>query len=173
MEPLLTLLAVTALLLLIGALGVRGLRRLPAALRGGLSAMFLLTGVSHFAGMRAEMIGMVPDTLPAPELIVTLTGIAELAGAIGLLIPRLSLIAAAALTLLLVVMFPANVSYALSGAPLPWYDQLLWRTLMQAVYIAAGAVVTLERYHAWRASRRSQRAAAVGHADGARSDAVS
>ncbi|HET6673621.1 MAG TPA: DoxX family protein [Agromyces sp.] len=154
MEPFITLAVVTCVLLLIGAFGVRGLRRFPTALRGGLAAMFVLTGVSHFVGMREEMIAMVPGIIPAPELIVTLTGIAELAGAIGLLIPRLSLLAAAGLTLLLVGMFPANVTLALSGDQLPWYDQLLWRTLLQLVFLAATSTVLIERYRTWRSARR-------------------
>lgn len=153
MEPLVTLVAVTALLLLVGALGVRALRHFPTALRGGLAAMFMLTGVSHFVGMREEMIAMVSDLVPLPELAVTLTGVAEIAGAIGLLVPRLAGLAAAALTLLLIGVFPANIALASSAATLPWHDQLLWRTLMQLVFIAATSVVAVERYGAWKKTR--------------------
>lgn len=162
MEPLITLVAVTALLLLIGVFGPRALRHFPTALRGGLSAMFVLTGVSHFIGMREEMIAMVPDILPAPGLIITLTGVAELAGAAGLLIPRLSLLSAAALSLLLIAMFPANVTLALSGAPLPWYDELPWRTLIQLVFITAASTVLLDRYRVWHSSGRAHDRDKVG-----------
>ncbi|TFD92128.1 DoxX family membrane protein [Cryobacterium lactosi] len=155
MEPLIVLLAVTFGLLLIGAFGVRALRRIPTALRGGLSAMFTLTGVSHFIGMREEMIAMVPDVVPSPEIAVTLTGVAELAGAIGLLIPRLALPAASGLALLLIGVFPANVALALSDQPLPWFDQLLWRALLQLIFLAATTTVVIDRYRAWRSSRRS------------------
>lgn len=150
MEPLITLVGVTVVVLLIGALDVSPLRRFPTALRGGLAAMFLLTGVSHFIGMREQMITMVPDFVPAPELAVALTGLAEVAGAIGLLVPRLAGLAAAGLTLLLIGVFPANIALALSGAPLPWHDQLLWRSLMQVVFLAATCVVTVDRYRAGR-----------------------
>lgn len=157
MEPLLTLLVITSGLLLLGAYRVRALRRIPSALRGGLAAMFLLTGISHFIGMREEMIAMVPDIIPAPELTITLTGIAELAGAIGLLIPRLTLHAATGLTLLLIGVFPANVALALSGDPLAWHDELPWRTFTQLVYLAATSTVMIDRYRAWRSSRTAHR----------------
>ncbi|HCS60761.1 MAG TPA: hypothetical protein DIW46_05080 [Microbacterium sp.] len=153
MEPLITLVIVTGALRLIGAFGVEALRRIPVALRGGLSAMFALTGVSHFVGMRDDLIAMVPQGMPAPEFLVTFTGIAELAGAIGLLVPRIALLAAGGLTLLLIAVFPANVALALSGAPLPWYDQLTWRTLTQLIFLAATSVVVIDRYRAWRNRR--------------------
>jgi uncharacterized membrane protein len=56
------------------------------ALRGGLAALFTTTGVAHFVGMRAELISMVPPELPEPGLLITITGVMELAGAAGLLL---------------------------------------------------------------------------------------
>src|SRR5690606_27541926 len=109
MEPLITLIAVTALLLAAGALGVRALRPWPVAVRGGLAAMFVLTGGAHFIGMREELIAMVPPALPAPGLLVTVTGVLELAGAAALLWRRTAPWSAAGLSVLLVAMFPANV----------------------------------------------------------------
>jgi uncharacterized membrane protein len=139
MEPLITLVAVTAVLLGAGALGVRALQPWPVALRGGLAAMFTLTGVVHFVWLRQELIAMVPPALPAPGLLVTITGVLELAGAVGLLLPRTAPWAAGGLAALLVVMFPANVHAALEGTGTP----LLSRTLMQLVFLAATlAVVT-------------------------------
>jgi uncharacterized membrane protein len=137
MEPLITLVAVTAVLLVAGALGVRALRPWPVALRGGLAAMFTLTGVVHFVWMRQELIAMVPPALPAPGLLVTVTGVLELAGAAGLLLPRTAPWAAGGLAALLVAMFPANVYAALEGIDTP----LLPRTLMQVVFLAATLAV--------------------------------
>jgi uncharacterized membrane protein len=154
MQPLIVLVGVTGLLLVIGRVGVRPPRRLPAALRGGLAAMFLLTGGAHFVGMRLELIAMVPDWVPAAELVVTLTGLAEIAGAIGLLWSRTVFAASTCLTLLLVVMFPANVHLALSGDPMPWWDELLPRTFLQLVFLAATATVAVD---AWRRLRRGPR----------------
>ena len=91
MAPLLVLVVVTLVLFVAGAAGVRRLRPWPVALRGGLAAMFVLTGVTHFVGLRQDLINMVPPALPAPGLLVTVTGVLELAGAAGLLWRRLAL----------------------------------------------------------------------------------
>lgn len=143
MEPLIALVAVTLLLLAAGALGVQRLRPWPVALRGGLSAMFVLTGVAHFVGMRDELVAMVPPALPEPELLVTVTGVLELAGAAGLWWARTRPWAAGGLAALLVVMFPANVYAALEGIGGQTADYLLPRTLMQIVFLAAAVTVLL------------------------------
>ena len=135
MEPITALTAVTVVLLFVGRWRGNSLRRLPVALRGGLAAMFLLTGMSHFVGMRAELIAMVPPARPAPEVLITLTGVAELAGAAGLLWRPTVVPASAGLSALLIGMFPANIYAAVSGVETAWYDQLVPRTVMQAVFL--------------------------------------
>jgi uncharacterized membrane protein len=161
MEPLITLVVVTLILLAIGALGVRRLRPWPVALRGGLAAMFTLTGVAHFVGMRDELIAMVPPFLPAPELLVTITGLLELAGAVGLLIPRTAAWAAGGLTLMLIAMFPANVYLALTGTDLEPMSELLPRTLLQVVFVAATITACVTSIRAQRAPARVALAAAI------------
>jgi uncharacterized membrane protein len=145
MAPLLVLLGVTSLILIAAAAvpGWSPRRDWPAAIRFGLAAMFTVTGVTHFAVLRDDLIAMVPPALPAPELLVTLTGVAELLGAAGLLWRRTAGWAAAGLALLLVAMFPANVYAAvadleLAGSPA---TPLLPRTLLQLVFLAATAAV--------------------------------
>jgi uncharacterized membrane protein len=82
-------------------------------LRIALAVMFLFTAVSHFhPRTRADLMRMVPPRLPRADRWVTLTGILECAGAIGLLVPRLAAAAGYGLALLLVAMFPANVHAA-------------------------------------------------------------
>ncbi|RXZ68002.1 DoxX family protein [Agromyces albus] len=152
MEPLIALLAVTGALLLIGAAGVRWLRPWTVPLRGGLAAMFVLTGVSHFVGMRGELIEMVPPWVPAPELVITVTGVLELLGAAGLLVRRTAPLAAGALALMLVAMFPANVYAALEGIASTTADYLLPRTLIQIVFLAALLAVVVSHVHAARVS---------------------
>ncbi|MEU8825138.1 hypothetical protein [Streptomyces sp. NPDC048636] len=141
MEPLITLVAVTGLLLLAGALGSVRLRQPTVALRGGLAAMFTLTGGAHFVGMREELVAMVPPALPAPGLLITVTGVAELACALGLLWSRTARVSAAVLSAMLVMMFPANV-YA-AGGDVPWWDELGPRTATQAVFLAATVTVLI------------------------------
>jgi len=139
MASLITLVLVTLILFAAGAAGVRRLRPWPVAVRGGLAAMFILTGVSHFVGMREDLINMVPPALPEPALLVTITGILELAGAAGLLSRRTAPWAAAGLSALLIGMFPANVYAAVEGLTLGGAPAmaLIPRTLMQVLFLAA------------------------------------
>jgi uncharacterized membrane protein len=140
MTPLIVLLTVFSTLLLAKALGLPALRRASWVhfVRWSMAAMFLLTASAHFGSRRADLVRMVPDIFPNPELLVTLTGVAELAGAVGLAIPRYAPYAARALLLLLIAMFPANVHAAreqlsIGGQPV---TPLLPRTLLQLFFIA-------------------------------------
>lgn len=145
MAPLLVLSISFALLLVLGRLGVQHLASWVTCLRYALAAMFLLTASAHWGSRRAELVAMVPPALPSPELLVTATGVLEIAGAAALLVPRLAPWAAAGLTILLVAMFPANVHAAragltLGGSPV---TPLVPRTLMQIVFIAATVAVAI------------------------------
>jgi len=142
MEPLITLITVTLVLLAAGAAGVRRLRPWAVPLRGGLAAMFTLTGLAHFVGLRSDLVEMVPPVLPAPGLLVTVTGLLELAGAAGLLWRRTAGPSAAMLTALLVVMFPANVHAELEHLAVAG-EGLLLRTVLQVVFVAATTAVVI------------------------------
>lgn len=137
MAPLLILMVVTVVVRLTGAGG----RSWAHALRFGLAAMFTATGVAHFVGMRDELIAMVPPSLPEPALLVSVTGVLELLGAAGLVWRRTSRAAAIALGLMMIAMFPANVYAATHGLATEWVDQLVPRTLLQVVFLAAVAVM--------------------------------
>lgn len=150
MAPLVILVVVALVVLGLGAAGVRRLKPWPVAVRSGVAAMFVATGIAHFVGLRAELVAMVPPSLPAPELLVTVTGVLELAGAAGVLWARTAPWAAGGLTLMLVVMFPANVHKAVTGAGLPWDDQLVPRTAMQVVFLAATLSVVVHHVRARR-----------------------
>jgi uncharacterized membrane protein len=106
--------------------------------RAALATMFVFTAVSHFAPMRKDLIAMVPAWLPRPDLLVLLTGVAELAGAVALLIPAVRFWAASALILLLLLMLPANVSAARRGVLLRGRPATpLWiRVPMQLLFVA-------------------------------------
>lgn len=160
MSVLLILVLVTLGLLAAGAMGVRWLRPWPVAVRGGLAAMFTATGVAHFVGMRDTLVDMVPPALPAPELLVTVTGVLELAGVVGLLWHRTAPWAAGGLGLLLVGMFPANVYAAQSGQLTAWDDQLWPRTAQQVIFLAATLAVVLHHTRARRQRRETRRTVA-------------
>jgi uncharacterized membrane protein len=139
MAPLIVLTVVFGIGLALRAAHVKHLRDWRTALRYALATMFTLTAWAHFGSRRAELVRMVPPFFPNPEFLVTFTGVAEILGAIGLLVPRFAPAAAVGLTLLLLAVFPANVYAALNGLTLaggPVTD-LLPRALMQVVFLAA------------------------------------
>ena len=87
-----------------------------AALSRGLAAaLFLTTGALHFA-RPAAFTAIVPPALPAPALLVALSGAAELAGAAGLLVAPVRRAAVYGLIALLIAVFPANVYMAAEHA---------------------------------------------------------
>jgi uncharacterized membrane protein len=130
---------------LVGWLGVNYVDSWPKAAAVGLAAMFVMTGVAHFVNpLRRDMIAIVPPRLPAPGLLVTVTGVLELVGAAGLLYPPTRVAAAGCLFVLMVVMFPANV-YAsrMPDPPKSMTSRLDVRTAEQIVYLGAARVVGL------------------------------
>ncbi len=139
MIPFLVLLTSTLVLRAMGYAGVAVLDNWIICLRGGLAAMFLLTASAHWGKRRPDLIRMVPAAFPRPDVIITITGLLELLGAAGLLLPATAAPAAACLAVLLVAMFPANVraarhSLTIGGKPA---TGLPLRTLLQVVFIAA------------------------------------
>ncbi len=144
MAPLIVLVVVA---LLARLAGWRGLGRgyfatWSGALRAGVAALFALTGSAHFIGLREELMRMVPPAMGDPGFWVTFTGIAEFAGAVGILIPAMRRLAAVGLLLLLLAVFPANVYAATHNIPFDGEPatRLLPRIVEQMVYMAAVVV---------------------------------
>ncbi|MGU3409019.1 hypothetical protein ACLBWP_02835 [Microbacterium sp. M1A1_1b] len=117
----------------------------PAAVAVGLAAMFLLTASAHFVQPRRDgLVAIVPRALPNAAALVTVSGLAEVVGAIGLLLPATRSVAAVALAVLLVVVFPANVRAA--GArrhPASPTTPLPLRTVLQVVFTGACLLVAI------------------------------
>ena len=141
MAPLIALVVVTLLARLAGwrQLGRGYFATMSGSLRAGVAAMFLLTGVAHFVGLREDLMRMVPPAFGAPALWVTITGVAELAGALGILLPSTRRLAAAGLALLLIAVFPANVYAALQQIPFGGEPAtpLVQRAAEQLLFLAA------------------------------------
>jgi uncharacterized membrane protein len=137
MAPLIVLIGSTLLALLAGQVGVRALRDWAAATRVGLAVMFCFTAAAHFNAMRPDMVRMIPPSVPAPELMVTFTGICEILGAIGLLVPRTRRLAAWALIVYLLAVLPANVHAAMTGGTIGGepVTPLVPRIALQALFI--------------------------------------
>jgi uncharacterized membrane protein len=140
MEPLIALVVGVVSARLVGLAGLDALDGWDPALRVGVALMFLLTTYAHFGPpLRAQLVEMVPPSLPRRATLVTVTGVLELAGAVGVLIPATAPWAAAGLVLLMVAMFPANVSAA--RRELGRGHALGPRTALQVVFIAATAAI--------------------------------
>ena|ERR1700677_4271711 len=120
---------------------------LRTGLRFLLAALFLFAGTVHLASPTL-FLPIMPPWIPFPMACIIVSGIAELAGGFGLLVPSRSIRTAAGwgLILLLVAVFPANVYMAAAhiqvhGIPHePW--QAWARLPLQPLLIAAVAWVS-------------------------------
>ena len=114
---------VILLAILLGTYFLLGLTRISRSSRGraSLALLFLFTGMGHFAQTEA-MAAMLPSWVPNRVAIVYVTGLLEIAGAIGLLVPRVSRLAAVCLLAFLICVFPANVYAAAQRVDMGGHD---------------------------------------------------
>lgn len=103
-----------------------------------LALIFGMAGLSHFV-VPNVFERIVPNWVPNAKAVVFGSGIAEIAGAIGLLLPTTRVYAAWGLIALLVAVFPANVQMlqlARADGANAWYVAALWARLpLQVVLI--------------------------------------
>jgi uncharacterized membrane protein len=119
-------------------MGGRGSRTL-------LGAFFVAAGTNHFV-MRRAYEAIVPPPLRArATAIVQISGIAELAGGLGVLLPSTRRLAGASLVALLAAIFPANV-YML-------VDHERFRRFPRWALLARLPLQPLMMRWAWRATR--------------------
>lgn len=139
MAPFILLIVSFLIFRLIGFLGLSCFDDWETSLRMAVALMFIFTATAHWGKRRPDLIKMVPPALPNPEFIVTITGILEIVGAIGLLIPITSSIASIGLVFLLIVMFPANIRAARKGATIGGRPStpLIPRTILQIIFLIA------------------------------------
>ncbi len=79
-----------------------------------LATFFVAAGVNHFLNPQTYL-AMMPAYVPLPGAMILISGVAEVAGGLGIVIPRLRRYAAWGLIALLVAIFPANLNVALNG----------------------------------------------------------
>jgi uncharacterized membrane protein len=133
---------------------------LRSGMRWLMAAFYLAAGLLHL-GSPDAFLPIVPAWVPAPREIILLTGVAEIAGAIGLLIPWLRKAAGIGLALYALGVFPANIKHAVEGITLAGLPSSWWyhapRLAMQPVLIwwalYAGGVV----HWPWRSARSRNR----------------
>ena len=109
-----------------------------AIVRSLLSTIYLAAGLLHLA-VPGPFLSITPSWVPFPEQVVALTGLAELAGAFGLLVPRFRRAAGIGLALYALCVFPANIQHALDSLGRPEALSGLWhhvpRLLLQPVIV--------------------------------------
>jgi len=122
----------------IGAMGVHAFASWQHSALYALAVMFVFTARAHFNKMKHDLARMIPPYFPRPLLIVYITGVLELLGAAGLVLPQFRRLAGICLIALLIGMFIANVNAAHKGVTLRGKPPTpLWlRTPMQVLFIA-------------------------------------
>jgi uncharacterized membrane protein len=94
-----------------------------------MALFFIVAGLNHFLNP-APYLTMMPPALPYPDMLNRISGVAEILGGLGILLPPTRILAAWGLIALLVAVFPANLHVALHG----WKGEnipawLLWARL--------------------------------------------
>ncbi|WP_294133014.1 DoxX family protein [Sphingobium sp.] len=89
-----------------------------------LALAYLVAGVAHLRSP-GGFIAITPGWVPYPATVIFLTGLAEIAGAVGLMVPRLRQAAGIGLALYALCVWPANINHAvhniaIGGVHLGW-----------------------------------------------------
>ncbi|NEU11260.1 DoxX family protein [Methylobacterium sp. BTF04] len=107
-------------------------------LRLGLMAAYGFIGVVHLVATD-KFLPIMPNWVPAPHLVVVLTGLCELAGVVGLLWPPTRRWAGILLALYAVCVFPANIKHAVEGISIAGLPDSWWyhgpRLAFQPVFV--------------------------------------
>jgi uncharacterized membrane protein len=101
------------------------------------AAFFIVAGVTHFTN-RDFFTSIVPPYLPWPEMLVSVSGVAEIVLGVMLLVPATMRLAAWGLIALLIAVFPANIHMAMNPQLYPDVSMaaLLIRLPLQGVMVA-------------------------------------
>lgn len=123
-------------------------RTVKTVVRVVLAAAMIWIGVMHFVGP-APFVRIVPSWLPAPAVLVAVSGVLEIVLGLGVLVPSRAVRNGAGwgLVALYVAVFPANVNMAVHQIQLHEGDHLpvwaMWARLpLQLVFIAVARWVT-------------------------------
>jgi uncharacterized membrane protein len=90
---------------------------LKTVLRWVLTVFMTVAGLNHFLAP-APYVAMMPAALPAPLALVYISGVAEILGGLGLILPATRRLAAWGLIALFIAIFPANINMAVNHLPL-------------------------------------------------------
>jgi uncharacterized membrane protein len=105
-----------------------------------LATIMIGIGLLHFV-RPAPFVNIVPAALPAPYMLVIVSGFFEVLGGVGLLVPRVRRASSIGLVALYVAVFPANINMVvhpeLGGGIAVW---ALWARLPLQIVLIAWAV---------------------------------
>jgi uncharacterized membrane protein len=103
-----------------------------------IAILFFSAGVLHFV-MPKPFESIVPAWLPSPAALVMVSGVCEILGGVGVLVPLARVAAGWGLIALLVAVFPANVNMLMQAharhASAGWQLALVARLPLQALLI--------------------------------------
>ena len=110
------------------------------AIRWSIVWLYVIAGILHIF-LPTPFLSITPKWVPWPAQVIFVTGLCEIFGAIGLLIPKFRRPAGCALALYAMVVFPANINHALQDLGAihpglgPWYH--LPRLALQPIIVWA------------------------------------
>lgn len=103
-----------------------------------IALIFATSGVLHLV-KPAPFVSIMPRWLPAPQALVLISGVFEILGAVGVLVPATRVAAGWGLIALLLAVFPANIQMLVdartSHASALWTAGLIARLPLQVVLI--------------------------------------
>jgi uncharacterized membrane protein len=90
-----------------------------------LATLFVAAGSLHFLTPQVYL-KIMPPHLPAPGLLVQISGVAEILGGVGLIVPSTRHAAAWGLVALLIAVLPANIYMAVAHLRFPGFMGESW-----------------------------------------------
>ncbi len=121
------------------------MRRVDGLSRRLLANIFILAGVNHFVMPRTYERIVPPSLRRRSRLVVQLSGVAEIAGGVGVLVPATRRASGLGLIALLAAVFPANVYMA--------REPEQFRKIPRWALFARLPLQPLMMWWAWRATR--------------------
>jgi len=91
--------------------------RIKTVFRWLLTVFLVAAGANHFRDPDT-FVAMIPEALPARLAAVYISGVAEILGGLGLILPATRKLAAWGIIALLIAVFPANLHMAINDVPL-------------------------------------------------------
>ncbi|MDB5440747.1 MAG: hypothetical protein JWM33_3174 [Caulobacteraceae bacterium] len=105
-----------------------------------IALIYVPFGVLHIMA-RHSFLPIMPPGIPQPLAVIVFTGLCEIAGGIGLVVPATRRVAGTMLALYAICVWPANLYHAFSGVSVPPLPSSWWyhgpRLLLQPVLIWA------------------------------------